>query len=199
MVIWTNGVLRQDHPLFAGAGDNVVWQRERAGAADVHPTIAMHDRHALFDVDGSEIFSKQSARDRGAFDVHAPMGKRANQCAGVAVQRGKADDDLMFDAVAVAKANELAPVARLPARVRRIARPTDNFEWLSDPLPFAVLIFAPPQARLRQPEFAVFVFQVVLGFRFRFSFGFGFRSRWQPRSPPSPRRVQPRANARSCR
>jgi hypothetical protein len=103
----------------------------------------MDDRHALFDVDGSEVFSKQSARDWGAFDVHAPMGQRANQCAGVAVKRGKADDDLMFYAVAVVKANELAPVAGLAPRVRRIARPTDNFEWLSDPLPFAVLISAP--------------------------------------------------------
>ena len=73
--IWTDGVLRQDHPLFAGAVDNVARQRERAGAADVQPTVAMNDRHALFHVDGGEEFGEQSARDRRAFDVHAPMSQ----------------------------------------------------------------------------------------------------------------------------
>ena len=59
------------------------------------------------------------------------------------MQRGEGDDELDFDAVAILEANELAPVAGLSARVRRIARPAKDLEWLSDPLPFAVLIFAP--------------------------------------------------------
>ena len=71
------------------------------------------------------------------------MDKRADQCGGVAVERGEADNDLVFDAVAIPKADEFTPVAGLPARVRRIARPAKNFKWLSDPLPFATLIFAP--------------------------------------------------------
>jgi hypothetical protein len=71
------------------------------------------------------------------------MGKRADQCGGVAVERGEADNELVFDAVAIPKANKFTPVAGLPARVRRIARPAKDLEWLCDPPPFAVLIFAP--------------------------------------------------------
>jgi hypothetical protein len=71
------------------------------------------------------------------------MGKRTDQCGGVAVERGEADNDLVFDAVAIPKADEFTPVAGLPARIRRIASPTEDFEWLSDPLPIAALVFAP--------------------------------------------------------
>ena len=59
------------------------------------------------------------------------------------MQCGEGDHPFDFEPIGVLEPNKLAPVPGLPARVRRIARPTKNFEWLSDPFPIAALIFPP--------------------------------------------------------
>ena len=58
LAIRAYGVLCEDHTFFAYGVYNFARHRERTGAVNVIPTGAMNDRHALFDVDGSEIFDK---------------------------------------------------------------------------------------------------------------------------------------------
>ena len=58
LAIRAYGVFGEDHPFFAYGVDNLARQRERTCALYVMPTVAMDDRHALFHVDGGEIFDE---------------------------------------------------------------------------------------------------------------------------------------------
>lgn len=88
LAIWPDRRFGEDHSFFAHGVNNLSRQRERPGAVDVMPTVAMHDCHALLDVDGGEVFDEQPARGRSAFDVHAPIAERAGRPGHYAVRRG---------------------------------------------------------------------------------------------------------------
>jgi hypothetical protein len=64
LAIRADGVLGEDHAFFACGVYNLARQRECPGAVNVMPTVATDDRHALFDVDGGEIFDEQPACGR---------------------------------------------------------------------------------------------------------------------------------------
>jgi hypothetical protein len=143
LAIRTYGLFGEDHPFHACGVNNPARQRECPSAVNLMPTCAVNDRHALFYIDGSEVFDEQAARGRSAFDVHAPIAERTDQGARVTMQRGEGDYPLDFESIGVLEPNQLAPVAGLPARVRQVTGPTKNFEWLSDPFPIAAFVFAP--------------------------------------------------------
>ena len=133
--------------------------------ARVPPTSSQplwRDRHTVLDLDGSEVFREQAARDRRAGDVHAPVAEVADQSPRIPVQGGERHDALDLDAVGVLEANELAPVAGLSERVRGVAGAAENLEPLRDPVPPVVLALS-PEAGLGQAELCVFVFGVAVG------------------------------------